>query len=436
MSRARRNRKVETMPRSALERIQARGLRRLLRRVAEHSPMYGEHLRANGVHAEAIRTVRDFQRGVPPVSKDDLRRHMEQHGDPLPHLCVPRDQVTLVGMSTGTSGRRTFDAYTRRDVLAQTEIIARHQAMVGFRSSDVLYFPATAHSAWAVLADNAARALGMRLVLRDAIEPRFAERYLYALRWMKPTVAYLGLSVVRAIEEVASQQGLVPRDLVRLRRIITYGDRLSPEARAVVRDRWGVDCHVLGGSGSDITVFGVECDLHDGLHFLCEDKVLVEVIDPDSLEPCPPGETGELVLTDFYRQATPHVRLRTGDLARVLPGPTCECGRTHLRVDFVGRAAFTVTVNGKQVRVEDVERALSGVGGLTNHEFSIVRSASDMSRLVVRVRVALAGDGSVNETMRRTAQAELERVVGQPATVELVGDLPVVGYKTLRVVDA
>ena len=429
------NDKAETLPRSALERVQTRGLQRLLRRVAEHSPMYGEHLRANGVRSEVIRTIRDFQQAVPPVSKDDLRWHMERRGDPLPHLCVPRDHLTLVGMSTGTSGRRTFDAYTRRDVLAQTELIARHQAMVGFAPSDVLYFPATAHSAWAVLADRAARALGMGLVLRDDIEPRFAGRYVYALRWMKPTVAYLGLSIIRAIEEEASQQGLVPSDFVRLRRIITYGDRLSPEARAVIRDRWGVDCHVLGGSGSDITVFGVECDLHDGLHFLCEDKVLVEVIDPDSLEPCPPGETGELVLTDFYRQATPHLRLRTGDLARVLPGP-CECGRTHLRVDFVGRAAFRVTVNGKQVRVDDVERALSRVRGLANHEFSIVRSAPDMSRLVVRVQVALAGNGSSAQSLQRVAQAELERIVGEPVTVELVSELPVVGYKTLRVVDA
>ena len=76
-----------------------------------------------------------------------------------------------------------------------------------------------------------------------------------------------------------------------------------------------------------------ECQEQNGMHFW-EDCYLVEIIDPETGEPVPEGEIGELVLTTLDREMMPLIRYRTRDLTRILPGK-CPCGRTHLRIDRI-----------------------------------------------------------------------------------------------------
>ena len=62
-----------------------------------------------------------------------------------------------------------------------------------------------------------------------------------------------------------------------------------------------------------------------------EDHFFPEVVDPESGEPLPDGEVGELVFTSLTKEAMPLVRYRTGD-SRLDHREPCECGRTLARI--------------------------------------------------------------------------------------------------------
>lgn len=109
------------------------------------------------------------------------------------------------------------------------------------------------------------------------------------------------------------------------RKAILMGAALGAEARAEFREESGIEVYTLSGQGSDFNLFGTQCDRHDGEHWHADDLTLVELIDPNTGTPAEEGELGELVITDFYRRATPHVRWRTEDLYRMHSGP-CACG--------------------------------------------------------------------------------------------------------------
>jgi phenylacetate-CoA ligase len=106
-----------------------------------------------------------------------------------------------------------------------------------------------------------------------------------------------------------------------------------------------------------------ECREQSGLH-IQEDHFLAEVVDPETLEPLPAGEKGELVLTTLTKEAFPMIRFRTGDLTRLLP-ERCACGRTLARMDRVlGRTDDMFTLRGVSVFPAQVEAVLTTVPGV------------------------------------------------------------------------
>jgi len=106
-----------------------------------------------------------------------------------------------------------------------------------------------------------------------------------------------------------------------------------------------------------------ECQYQNGMH-IWEDNFIVEIIDPDTLEPVPDGEEGELVLTTLLRDGMPILRYRTKDLTRIIPGP-CECGRTHARIERIkGRTDDMLILKGVNIFPIQIEKNLWMCQGL------------------------------------------------------------------------
>jgi phenylacetate-coenzyme A ligase PaaK-like adenylate-forming protein len=130
-----------------------------------------------------------------------------------------------------------------------------------------------------------------------------------------------------------------PREaFLALRAVLSSAEPLPDSLRRDVESAW--DCEVFDHWGMTETGYGggVECSAHQGYH-LREADLLVEVADPETGAPLPPGATGELLVTTLGERAMPLVRYQTGDAARWLPGP-CRCGSPLRRLGCVpGRIA-------------------------------------------------------------------------------------------------
>jgi phenylacetate-CoA ligase len=345
---------------------------------------------------------------------------------------VPREDIVLSGPSAGTSGRQTYQAFDAHDLDRNVELAARLFWCSGMRPGDVLQMLVTPFTPAADIFRLGAQRAGAQWIIRDNHEPAQAPRYVEVARSLKPTFLQAGVATLRAMAQHAAatpEGGALP-----YRRAILMGAALGAEAREQFRKTLGIEVTTLSGQGSDFNLFSTECPAHDGEHWHGEDMTLVEVIDPATGAPAHEGDVGEMVITDFYRHATPHVRWRTEDMVRVHPG-VCSCGRTSRRFTLLDRLANRVPVRGSAVYPFQVETALSRSDDGRNLEFALVRRAVEPQTLEVRLLrpATLAADATagVMQRLQRHLDAELKL----PTQVSFHDDLPRVGYKTVRVLD-
>ena len=149
--------------------------------------------------------------------------------------------------------------------------------------------------------------------------------------------------------EVMREMGISPRTDTRLTTLVIGAEPHTEAQRRKIEEAFGVKAYNSFGM-SEMSGPGVafECPCQNGLH-LWEDCYIMEIIDPETLEPLPDGEVGELVLTTLDREAMPLIRYRTRDLTRIIPGE-CPCGRTHRRIDRIkGRSDDMFIVKGVNI---------------------------------------------------------------------------------------
>jgi phenylacetate-CoA ligase len=410
--------------------LQLKGVQSLLAWVKARSPMQRERLAR--VDPAAVRTLADFAALVPLSTKDELRAAMDRVGSALPHLCVPREEIVLSGPSAGTSGRQTYQAFDAQDLDRNVELAARLFWCSGLRPGDVLQMLVTPFTPAADIFRLAAQRVGVKWIIRDNHEPAQVPRYVEVARALEPTFLQAGVATLRAMAQHAAatpERGPLP-----YRRAILMGAALGPEARQQFRQTLAIEVTTLSGQGSDFNLFSTECQAHDGEHWHGEDMTLVEVIDPATGAPAREGAVGEMVITDFYRRATPHLRWRTEDMVRVHPG-ACPCGRTSRRFTLLDRLANRVPVRGSAIYPFQVESALSRSEDGRNIEFALVRRAVEPQTLEVRLLRPANLTADAGAAIARRLQQHLAAELDLPTQVSFHDDLPRVGYKTLRVID-
>ena len=165
-----------------------------------------------------------------------------------------------------------------------------------------------------------------------------------------------------------------------------------------------------------------ECFAHNGMH-IQEDHFLVECLDPETLEPVPEGEPGELVITNLTREAWPMLRYRTRDIARLWHEP-CPCGRTTRRMSRVaGRSDDMLIIRGVNVFPSQIEEALLRVEGTTPHYLIEVDRPGTLDKVTVKVEIRpeLFSDRMDRmQALRERIAREIHTVAGIRAEVDLV----------------
>jgi phenylacetate-CoA ligase len=232
----------------------------------------------------------------------------------------------------------------------------------------------------------------------------------------------------------------VSRGSVQLRKAIAGAEPYSEDTRKRIEALLHIDVYNNYGL-SEMNGPGVACECQEknGFH-IWEDGYIPEIIDPDTLEPIPDGEKGELVITILCREATPILRYRTRDISAFYTEP-CPCGRTHRRLRRItGRTDDMLIINGVNVFPSQIEEVIMAMSEVGNNYLIVIEKEGVLDRLTVKIEVT--GDtfmddtrplNALKEKIRRVLQASI--TVNPRVELHESGSLPVSEGKAVRVID-
>ena len=358
-----------------LRELQVRRLRETLHRVYADVPHYRAAFDELGVSPDDLGSMADLAR-FPLTAKDDLRRNY-----PFGMFAVPREEVSRVHASSGTTGRPTVVGYTKADVDTWAEVMARSIEAAGGRPGDAVHI-AYGYGLFTggLGAHYGAERLGCTVI---PVSGGMTERQVQLIVDFEPRIIMVTPSYFLAILDEMEDQGVDPRS-TSLEIGIFGAEPWTDEMRREVEQRAGIDAVDIYGL-SEVMGPGVSQEAvttKDGLH-VWEDHFYPEVIDPVTLEVLPVGEEGELVFTSLTKQAMPVIRYRTRDLTRLLPGTAFPAFRRMQKV--TGRTDDMMIVRGVNVFPTQVEEQIFKVEGLTPHYLCVLSRPGNLDQLTVRV---------------------------------------------------
>jgi phenylacetate-CoA ligase len=405
---------VERLRRPELERLQLARLQKTVARAAARVPLYRERLRKAGIASRDVRSLDDLRR-LPFTTKADFR-----DAYPFGLLAVPMEQIVRIHASSGTTGKPTVVAYTRRDLDTWSDVMARTVMAGGVGPGDVV------HNAYGyglftggLGFHYGAERVGAAVI---PISGGFTDRQLMALQDFGSTVLCSTPSYALYLAEALDEAGVDARSL-RLRVGFFGAEPWTEGMRQALETRLNLMALNIYGLSEVIGPgVSVECPERAGMH-VAEDHFLPEVVDPVTLEAVPAGRTGELVFTTLTKEALPLLRYRTRDLTTLDRAP-CACGRTLARIGRItGRTDDMLIIRGVNVYPSQVEHALTLVAGVEPHYLLVVRREGTLDDLEVRVEATAAVAAAGAEAMRGVAalaRRKLHEVIGLAAEVTVV----------------
>ena len=396
---------VETMPRKALEALQIEKLCSMLEQIYGRNRFYTDKLDAAGIHPDSIQTLDDLKR-LPLTSKSEL---VQAQSDALPfgsNTTFEESAYSRFHQTSGTTGTplRVLDTPESWDwwgrcwghVLAGAGLTENDRMFVPFSFGPFIGFWAAVEGAQKI---NALMIPGGG---RDSLQR------LHLMKELGATAMCCTPTYALRLAEVAQESGFDLSEIP-LRTLIHAGEPGAnvPATKVRIESVWNAKCYDHAGA-SEIGAHSFECELQPNGTHVTESEFIVEVLNPETLEPVPAGEQGELIITNLGRIGYPVIRYRSGDLV-VLNQQKCTCGRSYARFEggVLGRADDMVVVRGINVfpsAVENLVRQCESV-----EEFRItVTTDREMGNLAIELELSKnANPESARKTVDQAIQNEL-----------------------------
>ena len=368
----------ECMARDALEQLQLERLQSTLYRVGTHVPFYRKKFDELKIDYDNFRSLDDL-RSLPFTDKQDLRDNY-----PYGLFAVPLRDVVRIHSSSGTTGLATVVGYSKNDIKNWSNLVARILTGAGVTADDVIQiaFGYGLFTGGFGLHYGAER-LGASVI---PISAGNTKRQIQIMKDFKTSALVCTPSYALIIADTLMEMGINPNGLS-LRVGLFGAEPWSEAMRKEINEKLGITATDNYGL-SEIMGPGVagECQECNGLH-INEDHFLLEVINPNTLEPVEPGETGELVVTTLTKEAFPMIRYRTRDLTRIIPEP-CPCGRTFMRMQrIMGRSDDMLIIKGVNVFPIQIEKVLFEIEGTEPHYQIIIDRENHSDKVTVLVEV-------------------------------------------------
>lgn len=426
------NEEYETLPREALEALQAKRLRNLVERVSATVPFYKNKFKEVGVTADDIKTVADIVK-LPFTTKQDMR-------DSYPYgmFAVPRDQVVRIHASSGTTGKPTVVGYTRRDIQTWAELMARTFHAAGVAKGDVLQNA----FGYGLFTGGLGAHYGAELIGASVIpiSGGNSKKQLMIMKDFGTTAFCCTPSYALNLYEVATENGVDVKSLP-IKVGVFGAEPWTQQMREEIEEKWGIDAIDIYGL-SEVIGPGVsfECvEAKHGMH-INEDHFIVETIDPETGEQLPFGEKGELVFTTITKEGIPLIRYRTRDITRIIKEP-CICGRTFVRMEKVmGRSDDMLIIRGVNVFPSQIESILMDTKGVSPHYQLIVDRVDNMDVLEVQVEVTdelFSDEIKKLQALEKSIVKDIKDIIGVSVKVKLVEPKSIARSegKAVRVID-
>ena len=407
------NETKECMSRDEMTHLQGKRLVKLVDRVYHNVEFYRKKMQELGVEPGDIKGIEDISK-LPFTTKADLRDNY-----PFGLFAVPQSQIVRVHASSGTTGKATVVGYTKKDIDIWAECVARAFAQAGLTRDDVIQV-AYGYGLFTggLGAHYGAEHLGATVV---PMSTGNTKKLTTMMKDFGATAIACTPSYLLHIAETLETDGDL--DKIKLKAAICGAEPWTEAMRKQIEEKLHINAFDIYGL-SEIMGPGVACDCihHKGLH-VYEDHFFPEIINPETLEAVPEGETGELVFTTLTKEGIPLLRYRTRDLTSI-SYDKCECGRTLARISrFKGRSDDMLIIRGVNVFPSQVEAALIEMGEASPHYMMIIDRVNNLDTLEIQVEVDekfFSDKISELENLSKRIGHVIQQAIGLAAKIKLV----------------
>lgn len=410
------NENKECMPREQRRILQGQRLHKLVDYVYHNVPFYRAKLQEMDVTPDDIRSIDDIVK-LPFTTKKDLRDNY-----PFGLQAAPKSEIIRIHASSGTTGNPTIVGYTRKDISVWSECMARCLTSYGITRNDIF----SVGYGYGLFTGGLGVHYGVE-TLGAAVLPASTgntEKHVRLLRDLGATGIACTPSYALHLAETMEKMG-IGRDEIKLRIGAFGAEPWTENMRREIENRLGLKAYNLYGLSEIMgPCVSYECSEQNGSH-INEDHYFPEVIDPETLEPLPAGQTGELVFTTLTKEGMPLLRYRTRDLCTLMEGE-CLCGRTSVRMGrLAGRSDDMLIIRGINVFPSQVESVILSMPECAPRYLLIVDRVGNLDTLTVQVEMRQEYFAQGFDTfepifkLERALAAKLKSVLSISAKVEV-----------------
>ncbi|MEI3519475.1 MAG: phenylacetate--CoA ligase [Clostridia bacterium] len=425
------NKEMECADRETMRALQLKKLKETVRYEYDNVPYYREKMDKAGVKPEDIQTLEDIRK-LPFITKEDIAANY-----PTGLFAKPMEEIVRIHASSGTTGKPKIAGYTRNDLEMWGECVARAMASAGQDSKSVIQVA----YGYGLFTGGLGAHIGAETIGATVLPMSSGntKKQIMFMQDMKSTALACTPSYALTIAEGVAKAGIDPADLS-LQSGIFGAEPWTEGMRKDIEKGLGIKAYDIYGL-TEIVGPGVSisCDEHNGMH-IQEDYFYPEIIDPETLEPLPDGEIGELVFTTLGKEGFPMIRYRTRDLCYLMRDK-CACGRTTVRMSkILGRTDDMLIIRGVNVFPSQIETVISKFEELTiNYMIYVGRENNkDTFDLEVELAPGLAIDNiKFIEDLRSRLDHALRDMLGIGCKTKFLneGTLPRSEGKAVRVKD-
>lgn len=367
---------IEIRPWSEIESLHDDLLADQITYLADESDYYRRKFDEWDVDPSAVDSV-DTLEEIPFTTKDDERACQTDTDPDQPlgdHQAAPTEALNRTISSSGTTGKPTYFGLTETDRQGWNEVLKRCFHTVGIRPEETVIF-----GVGQTMVPGGTPYFEGLTELGSNVVPAgggTTDRLLSATADLDGDVLFTTTSHLRYLTERAPDLLGHGVDELPVEKLIGGGGPgiANPEIRGELYEAWDATVvREIMGLGDVVACLWAECEQEDGMHYHGQGHAHVELIDPDTEEVIPfeEGAEGELVYTPLRREATPLLRFRSGDVARVT-GTECACGRTAPKIQCIGRTDDMLIYKGMNVFPSALRDVASDVDGVSPHAQVVV----------------------------------------------------------------
>ena len=412
-----------------IQAVQLAGLKWTVAHAYNNSEFYKQRFDEAGIKPEDIKSLDDLQR-LPFVTAQDLQQQY-----PWPLQAVPLEKIVRLQASSGTTGKRKVMIYTNKDIDDWANMFARCYEIAGLSEQDRIQI-CVGYGVWTA-------GVGFQLgcerfgALAIPAGPGNMDMQMQFLEDFQPTVICSTASMGLLMAEEVDKRGL--KNKINVKKVIFGAERSNDAMRNTIKNLLGAEetfdipgLTELYGPGT-----GLDCPYHQGIHYWA-DYYIMELLDPDTLQPVADGEVGEMVYTTLRKEGSPLIRYRSRDLTRRIPG-ICPCGSILPRHDrILGRSDDMFIIRGVNIYPSQIDGILATQEGIgSEYQIHLARKDDGKDYMTIRVERLEGLTAENDKYVAKKIESAVKKGILVSGTVEIVDyhALPRTERKARRVFD-